>query len=71
MLKTANKQKLIREFETMRLIEQDAHDFYVRAAQDLTASDQQIRNCFHRIAQDENHHVELVDQIINIIRNCL
>jgi len=70
-MKAVNKQKITREFKTMRLIEQDAYDFYVRAAQDLTVSDQKIRSCFDRIAQEENHHIELVDQIINIIQNCL
>lgn len=71
MMDNLNKQQLIDEFETMKLIEQDAHDFYVKASQDQNFKDDKIRNCFTRIAQDEHHHVELVDQIINILRNCL
>jgi hypothetical protein len=29
-----NKQQLISEFETKKLIEQDAHDFYIKASQE-------------------------------------
>jgi rubrerythrin len=65
-----NKQKLVSEFGMMKMIEQDAHDFYVKASQDRNVKDQKIRKCFDRIAEDELHHIELVDRIINIIRNC-
>ena len=66
-----NKQKLLNEFETMKLIEQDAHDFYVKASQDPSVKDEKIRKCFSRIAEDEQYHIELVDRIINILTNCL
>lgn len=65
-----NKQKLVSEFGMMKMIEQDAHDFYVKVSQDRNVKDQKIRNCFERIAEDERHHIELVDRIINIVRNC-
>jgi len=67
----ATKTKLISEFETMKLIEQDAHDFYLKASQDPNVKDEKVRSCFGRIAQDELHHVELVDRITNILKNCL
>jgi rubrerythrin len=65
-----NKQKLVSEFGMMKMIEQDAHDFYVKVSQDRNVKDQKIRSCFERIAEDERHHIELVERIINIIRNC-
>ncbi len=67
----AIKQKLIGEFDTMKLIEQDAHDFYLKASQDPDVMDEKARNCFYKIAQDEQHHVELVDMVVNILKNCL
>ena len=67
----ATKQKLIGEFETMKMIEQDAHDFYAKVSQDPSVKDESVRNCFGSIARDEQHHVELVDRIINILKNCL
>lgn len=67
----ATKQKLIDEFETMRLIESDAREFYIKASNDPKISQNSVRDCFGRIAEDELRHVELVEQIMNIIRNCL
>jgi len=65
------KQKLLNEFETMRLIEKDAQDFYLKASTDPNVTDQSVRKCFSAIAEDEGHHVELVERIMNILRNCL
>ena len=64
------KQKTLSEFETMKLIEQNAHEFYLKASEDPRLTDERIRNCFGKIAQDENNHVALVDRIIDIIKNC-
>ncbi|MBN2314333.1 MAG: hypothetical protein JXM79_10415 [Sedimentisphaerales bacterium] len=68
---TATKRKLIGEFSTMKFIEQDAHDFYLKASLDPDASVLEIRNCFRSIAEDEKVHIELVDRIMNIINNCM
>ena len=71
MMDNTIKQKTLSEFETMKLIEQDAHEFYFKASENLNITDQRIRNCFHKIAEDEKHHVVLVERIINIVTNCL
>jgi rubrerythrin len=71
MMDNVTKQKLVTEFETMKLIEQDAHDFYVKASQDQSVKDERVRNCFSKIAEDERYHIELVDRIMNILKNCL
>ena len=71
MMDNAIKQKLLGEFETMRLIEQDAHEFYLKASTDPNIADRRVRTCFGHIAQDEQHHVELVERIMNILRNCV
>lgn len=70
MMDNLNKQKLISEFGMMKMIEQDAHDFYVKVSKDPKVKDEKIRNCFTKIAEDERNHIELVDRIINILRNC-
>ena len=67
----AIRQKLLDEFETMRLIEKDAHEFYLKASTDPNVTDQRARNCFGKIAEDERRHVELVERIKNILTNCL
>jgi rubrerythrin len=71
MMNNLNKQQLLSEFETMKLIEQDAHDFYVKVSQDSNVNNEKIRNCFSKIARDEQHHIELVGRIINTLKNCL
>jgi rubrerythrin len=69
-MENLNKQKLVSEFEMMKMIEQDARDFYIKVSQDRNVKDQMIRNCFDKIAEDERRHIELVKRIINIIRSC-
>ena len=66
-----HKEKLLHEFGTMKLLEQDAYDFYLKISQDPNVKDEKIRNSFSKIAEDEQHHTELVDQIINIVTNSL
>ncbi len=68
---SAIKHKLLDEFETMRLLEEDAHKFYLNASNDPNVAGQSVRRCFGSIAEDEKHHVEIVERIMNIIRNCL
>ena len=70
MKDTLHSQKLLSEFETMKVIEQNAHEFYVKVSQNPGIENGKIRDSFCRIAEDEKHHVELVDRIINIIKNC-
>ena len=67
----SNKQNLLNEFGTMKMLEQDAHDFYLKALQDESVKDKEVRNCFRIIAEDEQHHIEVVDRIRNIVNNCL
>ena len=68
---SATKQNLLNEFETMKLIEQDAREFYLKTSSDPSVIDQKVRNCLGKIAEDEGHHIELVDRIMNIIKNGL
>lgn len=67
----SNKQKILNEFGTMKMLEQDACEFYLKALQDESVKDEEVRNCFRIIAEDEQHHIELVDRIRNIVNNCL
>jgi len=68
---SATRKNLLNEFETMKLIEQDAREFYLKASSDPSVTDQKVGNCLDKIAEDEGHHVELVEKIMTIIENCL
>ena len=67
----ATKRKLLGEFNTMKLIEQDAHEFYVKASTHPDVTEHEIQNSFRKIAEEEKYHMELVDRIMNIINNCI
>ena len=65
------KEKVLGEFKTMKLLEQNAQEFYSKALDNPSLTDPNTRNCFQKIAEDESNHIERVDRIINIITNCL
>ena len=67
----ATKRKLLGEFNTMKLIEQDAHEFYVKASTHPSVTEHEIRNCFRKMAEEEKSHMGLVERIMNIINNCV
>ena len=55
----------------MKLIEQDAREFYLKASNDPDVTDPKLRDSLVKIAEDEAHHVELVERIMTIVKNCL
>ncbi len=65
------KQKLIDDFEIMKGIEVSAHQLYLKAAADEHVIDEQAKNVFLKIAGDEERHIQLVQQILDIIKKQL
>jgi rubrerythrin len=65
------KEKIIREFEVMKLLELSARDMYTRIAADPSIPSQKIRNTFSSLAKDEQQHADVVQEIINIVTNAL
>ena len=66
-----NKKKLIGEFEMMRDFELTAKDLYIKIASSPDVEQQQIKDTFAKIAEDEQRHADIVQKIINIITNTL
>ena len=66
-----NKKKLIGEFEMMKDFELTAKDLYVKIAASPDVEQQQIKDTFAKIAEDEQRHADIVQKIINIITNTL
>jgi rubrerythrin len=71
MTEASAKRKILSEFATMKSIEQEAHDFYVKASADPLVADPVVLRRLKTIADDERRHVEMVEKIINIVSNCL
>ncbi|MHC4433233.1 MAG: hypothetical protein ACYTBS_15430 [Planctomycetota bacterium] len=56
---SATKQNLLNEFQTMKLIEQDAREFYLKASSDPDVTDPKLRDCLGKIAEDEGRWMKL------------
>jgi rubrerythrin len=66
-----NKKKLIGEFEMMKDFELTAKDLYIKIASSPDVEQQQIKDIFAKIAEDEQRHADIVQKIINIVTNTL
>jgi len=70
-IRNRNKEKIISEFEMMKDFELTARDVYIRITKSPDVKDQQIKDVFAKIAEDEQRHADVVQKIINIASNAL
>ena len=66
-----DKDRIIGDFETMKSFEESARDLYIKISSESSIEDQNIKDVFGKIAQDEQRHAEIVQKIINIISTSL
>jgi rubrerythrin len=66
-----NKKKIISEFQMMKDFELSAKDLYTKIATSPDVREQQIKDTFARIAEDEQRHADIVQKVINIVTNTL
>lgn len=66
-----DKDKIIGEFQTMKSFEESTRDLYLRISSEPSIEDQNIKDVFGRIAEDEQRHAEIVQKIINIVSTSL
>ena len=71
MNKNPNKDRIGREFETMKSLELSAAELYDRIAASGETIPANVRTAFENLAKDERRHAEMVDRIINIVHNAL
>ena len=62
------KQKLIDDFEIMKGIEESARQSYLIIAADNRILDEEVKDVFRKIANDEERHAQLVQQILEMIK---
>jgi rubrerythrin len=65
------KQKIVKDFEIMKGFETSTGKFYRDASSDASVPEQEVRDTFLKIADDEDRHAEVVQKIINMINNTL
>ncbi len=71
MTKNQDKKKIIRDLEVMKGYELSAKDFYTRVCSDPNVEEQQVKEAFKDIAEDEQRHAEAVQEIIDLVKNAL
>ncbi|OHB82180.1 MAG: hypothetical protein A2Z38_06880 [Planctomycetes bacterium RBG_19FT_COMBO_48_8] len=64
-----DKRKIVRELELMEGFELSARDFYTRISSDPQIGDEQLRETFKNMAEAEQRHAEIVQEIINLVNN--
>jgi len=64
-----NKKKVIRELELMEGFELSARDFYTRISSDPQLEDPRLKEAFKHMAEAEQHHAEIVREIIDLVSN--
>jgi rubrerythrin len=66
-----NKKKIISEFEMMKDFELSTKALYIKIAASPDVKQQQIKDTFTKIAEDEQRRAEIVQKIIDIVTNTL
>ena len=62
-----DKAKIASELETMKSLELSARDLYTQIASDPRVDQEKIRNVFTKLAEDENRHAGLAQEIIDLL----
>lgn len=70
-VRNSTKEKILSEFGMMRDFELTARDLYIKISTSPDVKDQNIKDVFAKIADDEQRHSEIVQKIINIATNAL
>ena len=71
MAKKTDKNNIIHEFETMKAFETSACKLYTRIAESPDIQATHVKTAFGFLAADEQHHADLVDEIINLVNDAL
>ncbi len=59
------------EFDQMRSLEEWASGFYLNISSDSRIQNEEVKEVFREISNDEIRHAQIVGKIINIINNNL
>ena len=66
-----DKKTLISEFNQMRELEEWASGFYLNISLDDRIQNEEVKDVFREISNDEIRHTKIVEKIINIVNNNL
>lgn len=63
-----DKEKLLQYFEEMKGLEESTRDYYKKISLDPDVDNQEVKDTFERISNDEQDHANLIGEVLNIIR---
>jgi len=66
-----DKEKLLQYFEDMKGLEESTRDYYTKVSLDPSVDNQEVKDTFERISNDEQKHADIIGEIPNIIRYTL
>jgi len=69
--RSKEKEEIISELEMMKDFELSVKDLYIKIANSLDVEQQQIKDTFAALAEEEQYHADIVQKIINIVTNTL
>ncbi|MFA5744832.1 MAG: hypothetical protein WC887_01320 [Candidatus Paceibacterota bacterium] len=62
------KEKLLKYFEDMKALEESTRDYYMKVSLDPNVDNQEVKNTFEKISNDEQRHADSIGEVLNIIR---
>lgn len=68
---SSTKNEIIQDFQAMKAFETSACSLYTRIAESPDIQATHIKTAFGFLAADEQHHADLVDEIIDIVADAL
>ena len=71
MAKKTSKNDIIQDLQAMKTFETSACRLYTRIADSPDIQATHIKTAFGFLAADEQHHADLVDEIIDIVNDAL
>jgi len=63
-----DRERLLNYFEEMKALEESTRDYYTKISIDRNFEDQEIKDTFKRISEEEQKHADIIEKIINIIK---
>ncbi|MFA6588447.1 MAG: hypothetical protein WCT08_05255 [Patescibacteria group bacterium] len=65
------KTQIIQEFQEMRGLEESTCGFYKTIALSPEIQDEEVKEIFKIIKDDEHKHAQIIDEILRIVKNNL
>jgi rubrerythrin len=63
-----DRERLLNYFEQMKALEESTRDYYIKIYEDRNFEDQEIKDTFKRISEEEQGHADIIEKVITLIK---